>query len=84
MPATLFIRPYADSDHAAVRALFIEVNRALAPADMRETFDGYIETALAAEIDRLDAFYNPARQRILGRACRLPPGRHGRPGARLA
>jgi GNAT superfamily N-acetyltransferase len=61
MPATLFIRPYADSDHAAVRALFIEVNRALAPADMRETFDGYIETALAAEIDRLDAFYNPAR-----------------------
>jgi len=61
MPDTLAIRPVADSDHAAVRDLFIAINRALAPADMKETFERYIETALAAEIDRLDSFYNRER-----------------------
>jgi len=49
------LRPFADSDQAAVRELFIAINRALAPADMKETFERYIETALAAEIDRLAA-----------------------------
>jgi hypothetical protein len=69
MPATLAIRPVADSDHAAVRELFIAINWALAPADMRETFERYIETALAAAI---------------GRPQRPAPGRHGRPRAGLA
>jgi hypothetical protein len=31
MPDTLSIRPFAESDHAAVRDLFIAINRALAP-----------------------------------------------------
>jgi putative acetyltransferase len=58
MPDTLSIRPFAESDHAAVRDLFIAINRALAPEEMRETFDNYIETALAAEIDRIGSFYS--------------------------
>jgi GNAT superfamily N-acetyltransferase len=61
MTDTLFIRPVAESDHAAVRDLFIAINRALAPEDMKETFDRYIETALAAEIDRLGSFYSRER-----------------------
>jgi hypothetical protein len=47
-PDTLSIRSYADSDHAAVRDLFIAINHALAPAEMTETFERYIETALVA------------------------------------
>jgi len=55
------LRPFTDSDQAAVRELFIAINRALAPADMKETFERYIETALAAEIDRLAGFYSRER-----------------------
>jgi putative acetyltransferase len=51
------IRRYAESDHAAVRALFIAVNRELASADMREAFERYIERSLAEEIDRLANYY---------------------------
>ena len=51
------LRPYAGPDHAAVRALFIAVNRALAPPEMRDTFEHYIERSLAEEIDRIDAYY---------------------------
>jgi putative acetyltransferase len=51
------IRRYAESDHAAVRALFIAVNRELAPADMRAAFERYIERSLAEEIDRLPDYY---------------------------
>ncbi len=58
MPDTLSIRPFAESDHGAVRGLFIAINRALAPEEMKETFDRYIETALAAEIDRIGSFYS--------------------------
>jgi GNAT superfamily N-acetyltransferase len=61
MPDTLSIRPLAKSGHATVRDLFIAINRALAPEDMKETFDRYIETALAAEIDRLASFYDRER-----------------------
>ena len=51
------IRRYAESDHAAVRALFIAVNRALAPPDLRAAFEGYITRSLAEEIDRLADYY---------------------------
>src|SRR5882724_6065328 len=51
------IRRYAESDHAAVRALFIAVNRELAPPDLREAFECYIERSLAEEIDRLADYY---------------------------
>jgi ribosomal protein S18 acetylase RimI-like enzyme len=51
------IRRYAESDHAAVRALFIAVNRALAPPDLRDAFEGYITRSLEEEIDRLSEYY---------------------------
>src|SRR5436305_7949668 len=51
------IRRYAEVDHAAVRALFIAVNRALAPPDRREAFEGYITRSLQEEIDRLADYY---------------------------
>jgi putative acetyltransferase len=51
------IRRYADTDHAATRDLFIAVNRELAPADMRQAFERYIERSLAEEIDRLAEYY---------------------------
>jgi len=61
MPDTLSIRPFAESDHGAVRDLFIAIDRALAPDEMKDTFDRYIEMALASEIDRLDSFYGRER-----------------------
>ena len=51
------IRRYADADHAAVRDLFIRVNRELAPAALREAFENYIERSLSEEIDRLADYY---------------------------
>jgi GNAT superfamily N-acetyltransferase len=51
------IRRYAPDDHAAVRDLFIRVNRELAPPDMREAFEGYVERSLREEIDQLSDYY---------------------------
>jgi ribosomal protein S18 acetylase RimI-like enzyme len=51
------IRRYAEGDHAAVRALFIAVNRELAPPDLREAFEGYVARSLEEEIDRLADYY---------------------------
>ena len=57
MAAEILIRRYGEEDADAVRALFIAVNRALAPPHLRETFEGYIERSLAEEIDRIDGYY---------------------------
>jgi putative acetyltransferase len=57
------IRLYRDSDHDAVRALFLRVNRDLAPASMREAFEAYIEISLREEIDRIPEYYDAARGR---------------------
>src|ERR1044072_2140844 len=51
------IRRYADADHAAVRDLFIRVNRELAPPEHRAAFEAYVERSLAEEIDRLCGYY---------------------------
>jgi len=51
------IRRYAPADHAAVRALFIAVNRELAPDAMRAAFEAYITRSLEDEIDRIEAYY---------------------------
>jgi putative acetyltransferase len=51
------IRRYAEGDHAVVRALFVAVNRELAPPDLREAFESYIGRSLAEEIDRLSDYY---------------------------
>lgn len=51
------IRRYADADHAAVRDLFIRVNRELAPPALSEAFEAYVERSLAEEIDRIGDYY---------------------------
>ncbi|MCK1655891.1 GNAT family N-acetyltransferase [Bradyrhizobium sp. 149] len=51
------IRAFASSDAAAVRELFIRLNRLLAPAHMAEAFERYIVHSLAEEIDRIADYY---------------------------
>ena len=53
----LVIRPYAPTDQDAVRALFIAVNRELAPPDMRDAFERYIARSLTGELDRIGDYY---------------------------
>ena len=53
----LDIRRYRDGDAAEVRALFIRVNRLLAPPHMAQAFEGYIARSLAEEIDVIPAYY---------------------------
>jgi GNAT superfamily N-acetyltransferase len=57
----LIIRPFAAADAPAVRALFIAVNRALAPPHLRDAFEDYIVRSLAAEIDRIADYYGGPR-----------------------
>lgn len=51
------IRRYEEDDHAQVRALFIRVNRELAPDGLKSAFEDYIKSSLAEEIDRIPAYY---------------------------
>lgn len=53
----MLIRRYQQEDGPAVRALFVAVNRAMAPPQMRAAFEGYIERSLHEEIDRIEAYY---------------------------
>jgi len=52
------IRQFQLDDAAAVRALFIRVNRLLAPADMKGAFETYIDRSLTEEIDRIADYYS--------------------------
>ena len=51
------IVPFEDRHAPAVRALFIAVNRLLAPPGMRDAFEAYIARSLAEEIDRIPEYY---------------------------
>jgi GNAT superfamily N-acetyltransferase len=51
------IRRYADSDLDAVRTLFVRVNRELAPAHLRGSFEHYVARSLAEEIERIPQYY---------------------------
>lgn len=55
--ADISIRCFRKADAEAVRTLFIAVNHALAPPDLSETFEGYIERSLDEEIDRIEDYY---------------------------
>ena len=57
MAGPIDIRRYEQGDAAEVRALFIRVNRALAPAHLAEAFEGYIARSLAEEIDVIPHYY---------------------------
>lgn len=51
------IRRYTDVDHAAVRDLFIRINRELAPPELQAEFEGYVAVSLRKEIERLADYY---------------------------
>lgn len=57
MASEIQIRTFLQADAAAVRELFIRVNRLLAPAHLAEAFEGYITRSLAEEIDHLADYY---------------------------
>jgi GNAT superfamily N-acetyltransferase len=52
------IRDFSTDDAAAVRDLFIRVNRLLAPADRKDAFESYIARSLTEEIDRVSEYYS--------------------------
>lgn len=49
------IRTFEAGDAAAVRGLFIRVNRQLAPRGMEEAFEAYIARSLNEEVDHRSA-----------------------------
>jgi GNAT superfamily N-acetyltransferase len=51
------IRPFADDDAPQVRELSITTNWLLSPPDLCDAFEGYMERALAEEIDRITDYY---------------------------
>ena len=51
------ISRYQEGDAAEVRALFVRVNRGLAPPHLAEAFEGYIARSLAEEIDVIPDYY---------------------------
>ncbi len=51
------VLPFDDGHAAAVRALFVEVNRLLAPPGMEAAFAAYIARSLKEEMDRVAAYY---------------------------
>lgn len=55
MTARPIIRPFDAADAAAVRTIFIRVDRHLVPEHLAEAFDAYVLRSLREEIDRLSA-----------------------------
>jgi putative acetyltransferase len=51
------IRPFVDADAAYVRELFISVNKLLAPPNLEEDFQRYVDRSLQDEIDRIADYY---------------------------
>jgi putative acetyltransferase len=53
----IIVRPFSTGDVADVRALFIRINRLLAPPALADAFERYIVTSLEEEIDRIADYY---------------------------
>ncbi len=51
------VRRFLEADADAVRALFIRVNRLLAPDHMKDAFEGYIASSIADEMGRVTDYY---------------------------
>lgn len=58
----MVIRRYEDADHPQVIDLFIRINRELAPADMCERFEQYIQTSIDGEMSQLPDIFSEARR----------------------
>jgi putative acetyltransferase len=52
------IRRYCDSDADAVEDLFTTVNRLLAPADLKDSFENYVTSSITEEIGRIPDYYH--------------------------
>ncbi len=57
MTSSLQLRAFVEEDQAQVRSLFIKVNQLLAPPELTEAFETYIEQSLEQEIDRISSYY---------------------------
>jgi len=57
LSSAVTIRPFQVQDEAAVRNLFVLVNRQLAPPAARDVFEAYIERSVAEEIGRIADYY---------------------------
>ena len=55
------LRRYEERDHAAVRKLFVDVNRELATPELRPAFEEYAARSLREEIDRIPEYYGERR-----------------------
>jgi GNAT superfamily N-acetyltransferase len=53
----LTVRRYTAADRDSVCALFVRVNRELAPPHLKDAFESYIERSLIEEIERIPAYY---------------------------
>jgi putative acetyltransferase len=53
----IVIRLFQEPDAAAVRDLFVTINRQLAPPGGRDAFEAYIERSLTEEMGRIAAYY---------------------------
>ena len=58
MENAITIRVFRPEDADPVRNLFIRVNRLLAPPEMKEAFESYIQRSLSEEIDRIPEYYS--------------------------
>jgi putative acetyltransferase len=56
------IRAYDSADYDQVLALFIRINRELAPDHMREQFEQYIGTAIDGELKQLPDIFSATRR----------------------
>jgi putative acetyltransferase len=58
----VIIRTYEHGDDAQVIDLFIRINRELAPPEMRERFEAYIQTSIDGEMSRLPDIFSETRR----------------------
>lgn len=58
MNESISVRAFRPEDAAAVRSLFIRVNRLLAPPEMKAAFEDYIQRSLVQEVDRISDYYS--------------------------
>jgi len=55
------IRAYEDADYVQLVDLFIRINRELAPPEMREEFEQYIQTSIDGEMSRLRDIFSETK-----------------------
>jgi putative acetyltransferase len=56
------IRAYEDADYAQVVDLFIRINRELAPPEMRERFEQYIQMSVDGEMSRFRDIFSETKR----------------------